>query len=31
MNWPALAQGQNADGIKAKLRQIIPEYQFPAD
>jgi FlaA1/EpsC-like NDP-sugar epimerase len=26
-----LAQGQNADGIKAKLRQIIPEYYLPAD
>jgi FlaA1/EpsC-like NDP-sugar epimerase len=26
-----LAQGQNADGIKEKLRQILPEYQFPAD
>jgi FlaA1/EpsC-like NDP-sugar epimerase len=25
-----LAQGQNADGIKAKLRQIIPEYHMPA-
>ena len=26
-----LAQDQNADGIKAKLRQIIPEYHLPAD
>ena len=26
-----LAQGQNADGIKAKLRQIIPEYHLPVD
>jgi len=26
-----LAQGQNADGIKAKLRQIIPEYHMPAE
>ena len=27
----SLAEGQKADGIKSKLRQIIPEYQFPAD
>ncbi len=26
-----LAQGQNADGIKAKLRQILPEYHLPAE
>jgi FlaA1/EpsC-like NDP-sugar epimerase len=26
-----LAQGQNTDGIKAKLRQIIPEYHMPAE
>ena len=26
-----LAQGQKGDQIKSKLRDIIPEYQFPAD